>query len=127
MSLITPFPEADSPELERYALQDRSAVAALLDELRVRRVMVTLYYDDATGFTVGHVLDVDASRATVTFDAAGDASARAALARARELVAVAFVDSTKVQFALSEAQPLADRDAFRFPLPPRVLRIQRRS
>ena len=127
MSLITPFPEAESPELERYALRDPGAIAALLDDLRERRVMVTLYHDDASGFTVGRVLDVDASRGTATFEAAGDMSTRATLANARELVAVAFADSTKVQFSLPELQPIGEHDAFRFRLPQRVLRIQRRS
>lgn len=127
MSLITPFPEADSPDLERYALRDGGAIAALLDDLRKRRVMVTLYYDDASGFTVGHVLDVDVARGSATFDAAGDASARAAVAAAQDVVGVAFLDSTKIQFTLSDVQSLGEGDAFRFPLPDRVLCIQRRS
>src|SRR5512143_2889413 len=127
MSLITPFPEAESPELERFALQDRAAIATLLRELRERRVMVTLYYEQAAGFTVAHVRDVDAAAGTVTFDSAGDAATQRAVARAREIVAVAFVDSTKIQFTLSGAASHKDASSFRFRLPGRVLRIQRRS
>ena len=65
MSLITPFPEAESPALDRFALHGRDGIAALLDELRHRGSLVTLYYDNAAGFTVGNVLDVDAERETV--------------------------------------------------------------
>jgi c-di-GMP-binding flagellar brake protein YcgR len=128
MGLITPFPEAESPELERFALRDVDGIVALLTELRDCRIMVTLYYDRAAGFTVGHVLEVDAALGAVTFGAAsGNDLARGAVARARETVAVAFVDSTKVQFTLAGAEPAGGHAAFRFRLPQRVLRIQRRS
>ena len=72
MSLITPFPEAESPALDRFALQGRDGITALLGELRHRGSLVTLYYDNAAGFTVGNVLDVDAEREAVVLDCAGD-------------------------------------------------------
>ena len=34
MSLTTPFPEPDSPELERFAIYSRSEIAAWLRQLR---------------------------------------------------------------------------------------------
>jgi c-di-GMP-binding flagellar brake protein YcgR len=129
MSLITPFPEAESPALERFAVHGRDAVAALLGELRRRGSLVTLYYDDAAGFTVGNVLDVDASREMVVLDCAGDGDVQRSIAQARDIVVVAFLDSTKIQFTLAGAEPVEHqgRAAFRLRLPPRVLRIQRRS
>jgi c-di-GMP-binding flagellar brake protein YcgR len=129
MSLITPFPEAESPALERFALRGRDAIVGLLDDLRERQTLVTVYFDQAAGFTVGNVLEVDAEGGGVVLDCAGDSHAQRAVVASRELVVIAFLDSTKIQFTLSGAEPalLQGRDAFRAPLPARVLRIQRRS
>lgn len=129
MSLITPFPEAESPALDRFALHDRDGIAALLDELRRRGSLVTLYYDDAAGFTVGSVLDVDAAREAVVLDCAGAGDVQRSIALAGDIVVVAFLDSTKIQFTLAGAESVDHhgRAAFRLRLPRRVLRIQRRS
>ncbi|HET9025276.1 MAG TPA: flagellar brake protein [Burkholderiaceae bacterium] len=129
MSLITPFPEAESPALQRFALERPDEIAALLGELRDRQTLVTLYYDHSAGFTVGSVLDVDAARETVILDCVGDDDAQRSIARARDLVVVAFLDGTKIQFTLPAAEPaeFQGRAAIRLRLPSRVLRIQRRS
>lgn len=129
MSLITPFPEAESPALDRFALLGRAGIAALLDELRHRGSLVTLYYDNAAGFTVGNLVDVDAGRETISLDCAGDGDVQRSIALAADVVVVAFLDSTKIQFTLAGAEPVdrEGRAVFRFRLPPRVLRIQRRS
>ena len=129
MSLITPFPEAESPALDRFAIQGRDGITALLGELGHRGSLVTLYYDNAAGFTVGNVLDVDAEREAVVLDCAGDSDVQRSIALAVDLVVVAFLDSTKIQFTLAGAEPVdyQGRVAVRFRLPRRVLRIQRRS
>lgn len=129
MSLITPFPEAESPALRRFAVQGRDGIAALLGELRHRGSLVTLYYDNAAGFTVGSVLDVDAEREAVVLDCAGDGDVQRSLVLPGDIVVVAFLDSTKIQFTLGEGEPVAwqGRSAVRFRLPRRALRIQRRS
>ncbi len=129
MSLITPFPEAESPALDRFALHGRDGIAALLDELRHRGSLVTLYFDNAAGFAVGNVLDVDAARETVLLDCAGDSDVQRSIALAGDIVVVAFLDSTKIQFTLAGAEPVdhQGRAVFRLRLPRRVLCIQRRS
>ena len=128
MSLITPFPEAESPALDRFALHGRDGIAALLRELSRRGSLVTLYFDNAAGFTVGNVLDVDAARDTVVLDCAGDSGVQHSIAQAGDIVVVAFLDTTKIQFTLTGAEPVdhEGRAAFRLRLPRRVLRIQRR-
>src|SRR5512145_2774630 len=129
MSLITPFPEAESPALDRFALHDRDGIAGLLRQLSQRGSLVTLYFDDAAGFTVGNVLEVEAERDAFVLDCAGDSGVQRSIELARDIVVVAFLDSTKIQFTLAGAE-LVDhegRAAFRLRLPWRVLRIQRRS
>jgi c-di-GMP-binding flagellar brake protein YcgR len=129
MSLITPFPEAESPALDRFALHERDGIAALLRELSKRRSLVTMYFDNAAGFTVGNVLDVDPARDAVVLDCAGDGGVQRSIAQARDIVVIAFLDTTKIQFTLMGAEPVdhEGRAAFRLRLPQRVLRIQRRS
>lgn len=129
MSLITPFPEAESSALDRYALHGRDGIAALLGELRRRGSLVTLYYDGEAGFAVGNVLDVDVEREAVVLDCAGDGDVQRSVALAGDIVVVAFLDGTKIQFTLTGAEPVdcQGRAAFRLRLPRRVLRIQRRS
>lgn len=129
MSLITPFPEAESPALDRFALDDRDGIAGLLGQLSQRGSLVTLYFDDASGFTVGSVLAVDAEGDAFVLDCAGDGGVQRAIALARDIVVVAFLDATKIQFTLAGAEPVdhEGRTALRLRLPRRVLRIQRRS
>lgn len=130
MSMITPFPEPDSPELERFAVYGVQQITDLLRELRDRQILVTLYYDDqASGFTVSNVLEVDTSRDEVVLDCAADRSAQRAVDHARAVVVIAFIDSSKIQFRVSAVEPTMhqSRPAFRFRMPRRLLNIQRRS
>jgi c-di-GMP-binding flagellar brake protein YcgR len=129
MSMTTPFPEPESPELERFAVYARHQIFDLLRELRDRQVLVTLYYDGAAGFAVSNVLDVNASYEELVLDCAADRGAQGALYKAREIVVVAFLDNAKIQFTVTGAEPVThqSRAAFRVRLPQQVLRLQRRS
>lgn len=130
MSMITPFPEPDSPELERFALYGLHEIVGLLRELRDRQVLATLYYDEATvGFTVSNVLDVDLAREELVLDCAADRSALRAVDQARGIVLVAFIDNAKIQFSLHGVEPATHqgRPALRGGLPRRLLRMQRRT
>jgi c-di-GMP-binding flagellar brake protein YcgR len=129
VTVITPFPEADSPALARYALEDAARIGATLAELCDRRALVTLYYDDAAGFTVASVVEVDAAQGALVLECSGADAVQRAVASASGLVAVAFIEGDKIQFTVAAPEPIerAQRPALRLRLPRRVLRIQRRS
>ena len=129
MSMTTPFPEPASPELDRFAVRDPEAVVGLLRDLRDHNVLATLYYDDASSFTVGKLLEIDPATNELVFDCAADNTSRDAICRARELVVVAFLDNAKIQFTLtgSELTTHHGRAAFCSDMPTRLLRMQRRS
>ncbi len=129
MSMTTPFPEPESPELERFALYARQDIVRVLQELRDRQVLVTLYYDGAAGFAVSNVLDVNAGFEEVILDCAADRTAQGALYKAPEIVVVAFLDNAKLQFTVGRAEAVThqSRPAFRVRLPQQLLRLQRRS
>ncbi|HYM47270.1 MAG TPA: flagellar brake protein [Burkholderiaceae bacterium] len=129
MSLTTPFPEPDSPELERFAIYSRSEIANLLRQLRDRQVLVTLYYDQAAGFTVSNVLDVNEGFEELILDRTSDAPAQKAIYASKQLVVVAFLDNVKLQFSVGTAESVDHhgRPAFRVRLPQQLLRMQRRN
>jgi hypothetical protein len=56
--LTTPFPEAESPELERYTLYSRTEIVAMMRQLRDDRVPVTVYHDARGGCVVTYVRGV---------------------------------------------------------------------
>lgn len=129
MSMTTPFPEPESPELERFALDGRQDIIEVLRDLRDQQVLLTLYYDQAAGCAVSNVLDVGAAFEEVILDCAADRSAQGAIQQAREIVVVGYLDNAKIQFRASGADLVTHqgRPALRMRLPQRVLRMQRRS
>jgi flagellar brake protein len=129
MSLTTPFPEPDSPDLERYAIYSRSEIAGMLRQLRERHVLVTVYFDQTAGFAVSNVLDVNAGLEELVLDCASDPAAQTAIYASIQLVIVAFLDNVKIQFTVGAAEPVEfdGRPAFRVRLPQQLLRMQRRS
>ncbi len=129
MSLTTPFPEPDSPELERFAIYSRSEIAGLLRQLRDKQVLVTLYYDQAAGFTVSNVLEVNEGFEELILDRTSDAAAQKAIYASKQLVVVAFLDNVKLQFSVGAAEAVEHqgRPAFRVRLPQQLLRMQRRG
>jgi len=129
MSLTTPFPEPDSPELERFAIYSRTEIVALLRQLRDKQVLVTLYYDQSAGFTVSNVLDVNEGFEELILDRTSDANVQRAIYASKQLVVVAFLDNVKLQFSVgtAEAVDYQGRPSFRVRLPQQLLRMQRRN
>jgi len=58
MGMTSPFPEPESPELERFAVYSKVEIAATLRNLAVEGVLLTAYFDSDPGFLVTVVLEV---------------------------------------------------------------------
>ncbi|MCS6945804.1 MAG: flagellar regulator YcgR PilZN domain-containing protein [Sutterellaceae bacterium] len=129
MGMTTPYPEPDSPELERFNVYAKVEIVSLLKQLSEEGVLMTAYFDAEPGFAVTMVLAVNADFEEVIFDAAADALAHKRLLASRHIVFVGFLDHVKVQFVahLAEATQYQSRPAFRVRLPDSVLRLQRRD
>ncbi|HXF45769.1 MAG TPA: flagellar brake protein [Burkholderiaceae bacterium] len=129
MGMTTPFPEPESPELERFQMYSQVEIVALLRQLRDEGVLVTAYFDGEPGFAVTVVLDVNADFEEVIFDAAAEPIAHKRLLASKHIVFVGFLDHVKVQFIarLAEATLHDGRPAFRVRLPEQLLRLQRRD
>ena len=129
MSLTTPFPEPDSPELERFAIYSRSEITSFCASCATSRCWSRLYYDQAAGFTVSNVLDVNEGFEELILDRTSDAVAQKAIYASKQLVVVAFLDNVKLQFSVGTAEAVEHhgRPAFRVRFPQQLLRMQRRS
>jgi c-di-GMP-binding flagellar brake protein YcgR len=125
----TPFPEPESPELERFWIYAPVEILALLARLRSEQVEMTLFWGGDGECAVTRILDVDGIHGLVRLDLPGVDSMREAVLAAGALTCVAFIDQVKIQFSL-RAPTLAAVDgglAVQCAVPERVLRLQRRE
>lgn len=127
--MTTPFPEPESPELERFTVYSRAEIALLLRQVLDTGTYVTAYFDADPGFAVTRLLAVDAEFEEVVMEDAADAAVRPRLLDARHITFVAFLDHVKLQFS---ARRIADavfdgRGALRIRFPSELLRLQRRD
>lgn len=129
MGMTTPFPEPESPELERFAIYSRHEIAATLRQFIDENVLVTAYYDEGPGFVVTALLAVNADFEELVFDGAPDETSQRRLLGSKQIVFVAFLDHIKVQFVARHAEATAfdERSAFRVRMPDQILRLQRRD
>jgi flagellar brake protein len=130
MGMTLPFPEPESPELERFKVYARPDILELLHALRDRQTPVTLYCNAAASFVVSTVVAVEPALEEVIFECADDRAAQDALCAATDVVVVAFLDSAKLQFTVDAvAEPVTHQGnrALSVRLPKQLLRMERRS
>ncbi len=129
MGMTSPFPEPESPDLERFTVYSRAEIVRLLNRLRDEGVLVTAYFDQEPGFVVTALLAVNEEFEEVVFDCAAEAVAQKRLLASKRIVFVAFLDHVKVQFTASLAQATChqNRPAFRVRMPQQLVRLQRRE
>jgi c-di-GMP-binding flagellar brake protein YcgR len=125
----TPFPEPESPELERFWIYSPVEILALASRLRSEQVEMTLFWGRDGECAVTSILEVDAVHGQVKLDLPGVDSMREAVLAAGSLTCVAFIDNVKIQFSL-RAPRMAAADgglALQCAVPERMLRLQRRE
>ena len=129
MGMTSPFPEPESPDLERFAVYSKVEIAAMLRHLANENVLLTAYFDGDPGFLVTVVLEVNADFEEVIFDYAVDPIAQKRLLASKHIVFVGFLEHIKVQFVahLAETTQHDNRPAFRIRMPESLLRLQRRD
>jgi c-di-GMP-binding flagellar brake protein YcgR len=129
MGMTTPFPEPDSPALERFAVYSRVEVLALLRQLIENGVLINVYYDQGDRFFLTALLSINPEFEEVVIDTAPDEGVQRRLLDSRRLVFVAFQQGVKVQFEAPRAEltTFEGRPGLRVRLPERVIRMQRRE
>lgn len=127
--MTSPFPEPESPELERFNVYSKAEIVGLLRQLAAEGALITAYFDGEPGFAVTMVLNVSESFEEVILDAVADPIAHKRLLASRHIVFVGFLEHVKVQFVarFAEACSCEARPSFRIRLPDSLLRLQRRD
>ena len=114
--------------LDDFRMSSRTEVAAMLKQLLEGNVLINLNGSDGTVYTTT-LWTIDTNRGTLSFCADGDSNQVQDLVEAEDAVAVAYLDSIKLQF---DAQGLAlirsgTGCVLSCALPREMFRFQRRS
>ncbi len=134
----------DSPELPRsefksegmntaddslYYIHTQIEIAAILRTIMHKNALLAIGFDEGRSLIVTAILDVDDAQGTLIFDCGPDPHTNKRLAQATRLVCSTAVDRIKVQFVCSGAEVIEHegREAFRVPMPDKLLRLQRRE
>lgn len=125
MGVTNPFPEPESASLEPFTVYAAVEIAALVERMKLADTPITAYFDRGHAFSLTSLLAVEAPRHLV-FDGVRDESR---LLSAESVTFVGFIESIKVQFTTGKAEKMTfeNGNAFRVPMPDRLLRLQRRD
>lgn len=125
----TPFPETESPELERFWVYSKFEIEALIARLCDERVPMTAYWGRDGECAVTQIMRVDAVCDEVHFDLPNQPQLQERLLCAADVVCVAFIDNVKIQFAIGAPRRSSDGryPTFLSGFPERLLRLQRRE
>lgn len=114
---------------DRYLLTSQADVVFLLNQMMRRGELFTVYFNAGRDFLLTSILDVDADEERFIFDIGSDALTNRRLVEAERLIFVAAPDGVRVQFATTSAQvcTYGEHQAFSAPLPPDIVKLQRRE
>lgn len=129
MGITTPFPEPDSAQLRRAAVQSHQQVIGWLRTLAKRGVPLNVFLDAGTVFDVMRLRHVDVINDELMFDGPAHTNMRHRMLESASLTCVGFVETAKLQFSASGARAtLVDgTPAISTPLPAEVFHFERRA
>jgi len=129
MGITTPFPEPDSPELKRFAVQSQDEIVAQLRVMQERGAPLNAFLDAGAQFGVVTLLRVDKNVGALLFAGPEDEGLRGQLLAAPVVTFVGFVDEGKVQFSAVSARRAGSTagPGFSVPMPAQMFWLQRRS
>ena len=128
MGFPTPFPEPDSPELQRFAVSSSAEIVSRLRALQETAVPLNAYVDTGALIGVVTIQRVDAAAGQLVFKAPADEGLSGRLVGAALATFVGFDHAGKVQFGATPFPRRAGGGAeFTTPIPDQLFRLQRRS
>ncbi len=112
-----------------FLVQDRRAIAQLLQTLAERHVLMSAHIGEHGASFVTTVLGMGADGASVILDASAEERLNDRASRAAHLICVTRLDGIRIQFRVTTPQriELDGLPALGAPLPESVLRLQRRE
>ena len=129
MGFPTPFPEPDSPELQRFAVRSRAQILGRLHALQCAAVPLNAFVDADASFGVVTLRQVDEAAGELVFAGTAASGSRERLPGAPLTTFVGYDDLGKVQFTTRLASCGRGRGAqvFATPIPDLLFSLQRRG
>lgn len=127
--VLLKFELMNAADDSNYYVHSRVEIASILRTIMQKNTLLSIYFDEGNAFIVTVILDIDDAQGLITLDRGPDPRINARVPRASRLVCVTSVDRVKVQFICGDATVCAHdgREAFRVPMPGKLLRLQRRE
>lgn len=129
MGAVTPFPEAHSPELERFAVSMRAEVVGLLNSLQREATPLNVFLGEGAALGLLRLADVDEPAGSLVLEGRFGDGVCDVSPEAQAVTVVGFAGDCKLQFSTSAAQwtLLQGQTALTVPIPAQMLRIERRA
>lgn len=128
-ALFNPPLEGDALDYERYQVESRFEIVALLRAVAESRGAVTLYFNQGSDFIVSGILGVNPEFEELILDLGADAAANRRLLKAERVTVISFLDNIRLQFHVQRVEETVHEQlpALRIRLPDALLRLQRRN
>jgi len=119
----------DALDYERYQVESRFEIVALLRAIAESRTAVTLYFNQGSDFIVSNILDVNPEFEALILDLGADAAANRRLLDATHVTVISFLDNIRLQFHVQRVEETVHEQlpALRIRLPEALVRLQRRN
>lgn len=124
-----PTPETSTDEIEQYQIYSSMEKLSIFRAVMDQRSFLTVYFNQGNDFLVTNLIAVNPDFEELVCDMGSDESANQRMLAAQHLLFVSFVESIKIQFSVTRAEPTTfqGRPAFRVRMPDSILRLQRRN
>ena len=115
-------------DLEKYTLHGRRQIRQLLEELMEHHALIAAHFGNNQSFVTA-LIGLSEDEDSLFLDVSPDTSINRRVLANDRLLCVTQLDRFRIQFALSELQEVSrsGHNAFRAPVPERILRLQRRE
>jgi len=129
MGFPTPFPEPDSPELQRFAVRSPSEIVSRLRALQEAAVPLTAFMDADASFGVVTLQGVDEPSRRLVFAGTASDGLHERLRGAPMATFVGYDTGGKLQFAVRPVRGggAVGNQAFATPIPEQLFFLERRS
>ncbi|MBK9244601.1 MAG: flagellar brake protein [Burkholderiales bacterium] len=129
MGFPTPFPEPDSPELQRFAVRSPSEIVSRLRALQEAAFPLNAFVDAGASFGVVTLQDVDEIARKLVFAGTASDGLHDRLPGAPMATFVGYHTGGKLQFAVRPVRGggVAGDQTFATPIPERLFPLQRRT
>ena len=110
-------------------MRARAEIVGILRDLMHQNSLITVYFGPQQEFFVTALLAIETDSGMLVFDCGADAKLNERLPKAPAARLETYVDRIRVEFSIGSIAPVdfEGKPAFRAPLPPSLLRIQRRE